>query len=143
MGAAQLATVIAQPIPKFAKGTENVTGGIAGKDSVLAMLMPGERIVPADINKRLGGIKNADLPNLNIYPALPYISDSTMTGLERGVGGGIDYDKLAEKVAEKMAKEIARHDRVSINIDENGFQKNVKKGLSSTNYWDSKFSWNG
>ena len=43
-GAAQIASIAAQPIPKFAKGTMNVTGGTPNKDSVAAYLMPGESV---------------------------------------------------------------------------------------------------
>lgn len=43
-GAAQIALIAAQPIPKFAKGTMNVTGGTPNKDSVAAYLMPGESV---------------------------------------------------------------------------------------------------
>ncbi len=145
LGAAQLATVLAQPIPQFAKGTENVTGGIKGKDSVLAMLMPGERIVPADINAKLGGIKNQDLPNLNLIPSMPYISDSTMTAMERARGVSatsnfkIDYDLLADKLSAKIEK----HKKVMINIDERGFEKRVQEGLNTKKFWDDTFSYKG
>jgi len=143
--ALQLGAVIAQPIPQFAKGTENVTGGIKGKDSVLAMLMPGERIVPADINAKLGGIKNQDLPNLNLIPSMPYISDSTMTAMERSRGLNttsnfkIDYDLLADKLSAKIEK----HKKVMINIDERGFEKRVQEGLNTKKFWDDTFSYKG
>lgn len=134
LGAAQLATVIAQPIPKFAKGTEKVTGGTPGKDSVLAMLMPGERIVPADVNARLGGIKNQDLPNLNAIPAMPYISDSTMTAMERVRGinstAKIDYDELGKSVAKHMGKEISKLPISETRFDENGVTKFIHTGYS-------------
>jgi len=50
-GAAQIALIAAQPIPKFAKGTLSVSGGQAGKDSVPALLMPGEAVIPTRTNK--------------------------------------------------------------------------------------------
>ena len=143
--ALQLGTVLAQPIPKFAKGTENVSGGTPGKDSVLAMLMPGERVVPAHINKRLGGITNAELPNL--IPAMPYISDSSMSSMERGMLGhgaaGIDYDKLAEKLAARMERAFKKMPQSKINVDKNGLVAMVAEGNATTRYWDDKFSWNG
>lgn len=49
LGAAQVATIIAQPL---AKGTLNVKGGIEGKDSVLANLMPGESVIPTKISRK-------------------------------------------------------------------------------------------
>lgn len=59
LGALQAAAVIAQPIPKFAQGTKYVTGGQAGKDSVLAMLMPGERVITTAANKEYTPILDA------------------------------------------------------------------------------------
>lgn len=53
-GAAQIALIAAQPIPKFAEGTMNVTGGKPHKDSVHAMLMPGEAVIPTKTNKAYG-----------------------------------------------------------------------------------------
>jgi len=50
--ASQLAVIIAQPIPKFAKGTLSVQGGTDGQDSVHAMVMPGEAIIPTRTNRR-------------------------------------------------------------------------------------------
>ena len=50
-------------IAGFNEGIEYVPGS-GDKDTVPAMLTPGERVVPAEINKRLEGIPNADLPNL-------------------------------------------------------------------------------
>lgn len=142
LGAAQLATVLAQPIPKFAKGEEMIKGGIPGKDSIHALLMPGERIVPAHINKQLMGIKNADLPKL-LIPEMPYISDSTMTAMEKARGMNssgnpfkIDYDLLANKLAAKIEK----HEKVIVNIDKQRFQYIVKEGMKTTQHWDDYYS---
>ena len=64
-------SVIAQLIkslPTYYHGTEEVRPtGLrlpADKDPILARLHPGERVVPADINQKLGGIPNAALPEL-------------------------------------------------------------------------------
>jgi hypothetical protein len=50
--AAQIAAIAAQPIPKFAKGTLSVQGGRDGQDSVHAMVMPGEAIIPTRTNRK-------------------------------------------------------------------------------------------
>lgn len=42
----------------FADGTESVEGGVQGKDSVPAMLMPKERVFTVDQNKMIGDISN-------------------------------------------------------------------------------------
>ena len=49
---AQIATIAAAPLPKFAKGTLSVQGGRDGQDSVQAMVMPGEAIIPTRTNRK-------------------------------------------------------------------------------------------
>lgn len=51
LGAIQLAGVLARPIPKFKRGTLNVTGGQGGEDDVLAYLNRGEAVIPTDRNR--------------------------------------------------------------------------------------------
>ena len=53
-GALQLATVIAQPLPKFFKGTKFVERGNnkAGRDTIPAMLNEGERVVTTSNNQK-------------------------------------------------------------------------------------------
>ena len=48
----------------FADGTESVSGGIEGKDSVPAMLMPKERVVDVANNMKIGGMSNDQLSEL-------------------------------------------------------------------------------
>lgn len=47
-GLIQEAAVLSRPIPQFNKGTKRVPGTDTGKDSVLAMVRPGEGIMPVD-----------------------------------------------------------------------------------------------
>ena len=51
LGALQLATIASRPIPKFKRGTLNVTGGQGGEDDVLAYLNRGEAVIPTDRNR--------------------------------------------------------------------------------------------
>jgi hypothetical protein len=48
----QIALIAAAPLPKFAKGTLSVQGGRDGQDSVQAMVMPGEAIIPTRTNRK-------------------------------------------------------------------------------------------
>ena len=48
----------------FADGTESVEGGVQGKDSVPAMLMPKERVVDVANNMKIGGMSNDQLSEL-------------------------------------------------------------------------------
>ncbi len=52
IGAAQLAAIIATPIPKFKKGTLNVGGGSLDSDGGMhAIIHRGEAVIPADRNR--------------------------------------------------------------------------------------------
>jgi hypothetical protein len=55
-------------LPTFFYGTEFVREGVripgAIRDALIVRVHEGERIVPADINKQLGNIKNEDLPKI-------------------------------------------------------------------------------
>jgi hypothetical protein len=53
-----------QSIQFFADGTESVQGGVEGKDSVPAMLMPKERVVDVANNLKIGGMSNDQLADL-------------------------------------------------------------------------------
>ena len=80
-GAAQIALIAAQPIPKFAKGTLSVKGGVAGKDSVPALLMPGESVLPVSTTR-------AYAPSIEaIYKGKisPSLANELLTGKKSGV----------------------------------------------------------
>lgn len=47
------------PIPQFAQGTDRVVGGVRGKDSVHAMLMPDEAVIQSDKNMAVPGLAKA------------------------------------------------------------------------------------
>lgn len=49
---ANLAKIIATPLPKYQKGTLSVPGVDMGRDSVMAMLQPGEAVIPTAINRK-------------------------------------------------------------------------------------------
>lgn len=66
-GAIQAAVVSSRPIPKFAKGTDFVqrrNGEPAGRDTVLAYVDEGERIIDRETNAKLMGVKNTELPQM-------------------------------------------------------------------------------
>jgi len=47
------------PIKKFASGKPAIVGGTGNKDSELALLMPGETVIPTAMSKKYGGLINA------------------------------------------------------------------------------------
>jgi hypothetical protein len=56
LGALNLAKIIATPIPKFKQGTLAVPGYDTGDDSVMAMLRPGEAVIPTETNREYSAI---------------------------------------------------------------------------------------
>lgn len=74
-GGIQYAIASSQPLPKFAKGTDRVKGGIAGQDSVHALLMPNEAVIPAKANMERQGLAKAWIGgDLDKHLAMNYIN---------------------------------------------------------------------
>ena len=75
-GLIQYSFAASQPLPKYyAKGTDRVTGGIAGRDSVSAMLMPNEAVIPAKANMERQGLAKAWIGgDLDRHLAMNYIN---------------------------------------------------------------------
>jgi hypothetical protein len=64
---------------KRAKGKPAVVGGTGNKDTELALLMPGETVIPADMSKKYGSLINGmiagNIPGYQIGRGLPGASD--------------------------------------------------------------------
>jgi hypothetical protein len=74
-GVAAYAIAQSQPLPRFAKGTDRVKGGIAGQDSVHALLMPNEAVIPAKANMERQGLAKAWISgDLDKHLAMNYIN---------------------------------------------------------------------
>jgi len=80
---ANLAKIIATPLPKYQKGTLSVPGVDMGRDSVMAMLQPGEAVIPTSINRKYAPTIRA------IYDQKISASDinSFVKGHKRGTSG--------------------------------------------------------
>jgi hypothetical protein len=74
-GIAAYSIAQSQPLPRFAKGTDRVKGGIAGQDSVHALLMPNEAVIPAKANMERQGLAKAWISgDLDKHLAMNYIN---------------------------------------------------------------------
>ena len=74
-GVAAYSIAQSQPLPRFAKGTDRVQGGIAGQDSVHALLMPNEAVIPAKANMERQGLAKAWIGgDLDRHLAMNYIN---------------------------------------------------------------------
>jgi len=131
-GAAQVALIASQPIPRFAKGTEQfITDGTGTSDSGLAWLSNGERVVPASINSEYWGALSA-IHNRKVSPRL---ANSVIEELSRGGSDaiGFDYDRLGRVIGGGKGSS-----KVVINLDERGFTKHVMRENSRVTYLNKK-----
>lgn len=130
-GAVQLAFAAAKPIPKFNRGTKSVPGIDGGDDSVLAMLRPGEGVMPVD--------------RMNDYrPAFEAIFDRRVpAGLINSIV--MDYDQLGrmipvsqtgssgvEKHLKDMSNKLDKLQVLNVTLDKKGFRTYIESGQSKT-----------
>lgn len=136
-GAAQVALIASQPVPKFAKGTEMFkTDGTGTSDSGLAWLSHGERVVPASINSEYWTALSA-IHNRKISPRLANeVIEELSHGRARD-GVGFDYDRLGRVIGGGKSGS-----KVVINLDEKGFTKHVLRENSRTTYLNKKLRLN-
>lgn len=129
-GAAQIALIAAQPIPKFAKGTLSVKGGTPGMDSVHAMLMPGEAVIPTKTNKAYGPAIEA------IYSGsvAPSTANRLLTMAEQfGING-----KGSNIVTNNNTGGDVIH--VTNSIDGDGLNMYIERNGSRTKYLSSRYN---
>jgi len=109
--AAQIDVIKSQPIPKFAKGVERLSGaGTETSDSIPAMLSKGERVVPARINSdyfpALSAIHNGKVsPEFaNAVMTMPeYIGlDNKSATLLAASKNTLDYKELSRMLASEL-----------------------------------------
>lgn len=144
---AEAAAIIGTKIPAFKTGVEDLTGGTPGKDSILAMLAPHERVVPADVNQEyfpiLSAVHNRKIPAnfLNAIADMPNF-DGLSAALGFGnisiSGGTMDYEKLGKT----FGKELQKLPLNVFNWDENGYTRSQQRGRTRVDYLDKKYSSN-
>lgn len=111
-GAAQLAAVLAEPLPTARIGGL-VQGGTHEQGGVLVNTEGGERIISKDASKAFPELlnlisyigKNASIPDTGYAASL--LAGAT-SNTERNIDGTpIDYDVLADKIGERVASALA------------------------------------
>lgn len=130
LGAAQLAAVLAKPLPQYAKGRSGGKGeyALVGEKGPEVMYIPqGASIIP---NSKIAD--QAAWAQFNV-PAMPTVEASLLT-FSATNRTGIDYDKLGKTIAENMPRQKA----VSVNVDRSGIT--VSEGNSNTRYHNLKYS---
>ncbi|RLI36820.1 hypothetical protein DRO66_04945 [Candidatus Bathyarchaeota archaeon] len=138
---AQFAFVSSQPVPQFAEGTPLVSGGIAGKDSVHALLMPKERVVPvADNMKYWGPLEAIRKGNYDDYVythnVLPAINNA-LAAQRQG-----SNSSFAENVANSLSLNSAFNDRnlLRSDMDTRKILRDISSSLKSLESKDQKSS---
>lgn len=138
LGAAQLAVIQSQKIPKFKKGTDYVSlnGNPRGEDTIPALLNEGEAIITTEQNAKYPGLAKA----WNDGKLDEHIYSKWMTpelilkkSLEREA---IDYDRLGQSVADSIKK----NPQVKVSFDKSGFATYLIKGNSVINYQNNRYS---
>ncbi len=102
LSAAQIAAIIAAPLPKFAKGTEKVTrehGEPVGVDTVPALLNEGERVVDTARNIRLKGITNEELVKI---VEKHFVTQNTSMPVTSVIKELLSKHSLSEKTTERL-----------------------------------------
>jgi hypothetical protein len=133
IGALQVANVIAQPLPKFARGVERLEGpGTKTSDSILAQLSRGERVVSADTNSEYFGtltaIHNRRIPAKFLNSAVErYLKFGEFTppvlDLSGRAGGAFDDSRILSELRDLP-------DRITVNehrYDERGFRSYTRR----------------
>jgi hypothetical protein len=133
LGAAQIAFVAARPLPKFNKGTKNVPGVDTGGDSIMAMLRPGEGVMPVD---RMNQYRPA-------FEAMfdgrisPRFMNSIVMDYERlgkvlpSSSGAGEVDGLRTEL-KSMNRKLDKIQTVKIDMNEKGFKKYLISDMSQT-----------
>lgn len=145
LAATESALIAAQKIPQFAEGTKYVEGGIPGKDSVHALLMPGERVITTKKNREytpiLDAIHEGRLPSgfLNALAEMNLPNFGSLFGLmgisSGGSGGAFDYDRLGDVISKSSEKKS-----VHVNIDKNGLDSYVINAGNKVHYLNQRYS---
>jgi hypothetical protein len=127
LGALQLATIIAQKPPQFAKGTLSVPGIDMGRDSVHAILQPGEAVIPTKTNRAYHPtIKAIYEKKISPSEINNFVMSRTSSGGRQSVTANIDTYALgralgknktvevgnANMIGKAMAKELLRGQNV-------------------------------
>lgn len=130
LGLAQAAVVSARPLPQYNKGTKYVKGtDVGNRDSVLANLTVGEAVIPREKNKQFKPIINGIIDGTLDPGAMNFILNKK--GFEGKVTVVNDHKELLES-NKRIEKAIANQQRVSLEMDENGFNKFLLKKASRT-----------
>ena len=107
VGALQLATIIATKPPQFAKGTLSVPGIDMGKDSVHAILQPGEAVIPTKTNRAYHPtIKAIYEKKISPSEINNFVMSRTSSGGKQSVTANVDTYALSRALGKNKGVQI-------------------------------------
>jgi len=107
VGALNLATIIAQKPPQFAKGTLSVPGIDMGRDSVHAILQPGEAVIPTKTNKAYHPtIKAIYEKKISPSEINNFVMSRTSSGGKQSVTANVDTYALSRALGKNKTVEV-------------------------------------
>jgi TP901 family phage tail tape measure protein len=147
------------PIKKFAKGKPSIIGGTGNKDSELALLQPGETVIPTKMSKKYGALINGmisdNIPGYNKGRGISFggkTYDIPVSANEKaifeaigrfskdvtGVTGAL---QILEQKAQQAGTsfEAFNSDKLKAALEQEGAVRNNKKGTSATIYDNEKY----
>jgi hypothetical protein len=136
--AANVALIAAQPNP-YKEGTLFVEGGIKNKDSVPALLTPGEAVIPVkenqDYHEVVKAIYNREIPPADMKMLIKTykmkkLDMSNLDNNSRIIVNQIDSNSIVKAIKEKPV--------ANVNIDEDGLEVFIEKAGEKTKILNKK-----
>ena len=107
VAAANLAKIIATPVPRFAKGTLAVPGMDMGRDSVHAMLQPGEAVIPVSTNRAYHPtIKAIYEKKISPSEINNFVMSRTSSGGKQSITANVDTYALGRALGKNKTVEV-------------------------------------
>jgi hypothetical protein len=129
LAAANLAKIAATPIPKFQKGTLAVPGVDMGRDSVHAMLQPGEAVIPVSTNRAYHPtIKAIYEKKISPSEINNFVMSRTSSGGRQSITANVDTYALGRALGKNKGVQIENAQVVGKVIASELNNYNVRRG---------------
>ena len=124
-----LARIIATPIPRFQKGTLAVPGVDMGRDSVHAMLQPGEAVIPVSTNRAYHPtIKAIYEKKISPSEINSFVMNRTSSGGKQSITASVDTYALGRALGKNKGVQIENAQVVGKVIANELNNYNVRRG---------------
>ena len=129
LAGANLLRIIATPIPKFQKGTLAVPGVDMGRDSVHAMLQPGEAVIPVSTNRAYHPtIKAIYEKKISPSEINSFVMSRTSSGGRQSITANVDSFALGRVLSKNKGVQIENAQVVGKVIASELNNYNVRRG---------------